>query len=94
MNILKSKKAFITIVFTCTIIFYNSFSLYGLDLNSKNEIVIVKSDSTKTLDSQTQNSKEKKKEAKNAKPTTNLTYNIIYYLISKFIKTNPVFRPR
>ncbi len=96
MNNQKFKNAFVVILFVCTITFYSSTSLQALDLFSKNEIEVIKSDSTKSksVNSQTINSDEKKKKAQHVKPTSNLTYNIIYYLISKFIKTNPINRPK
>ena len=96
MNILKSKKAFITILFASTIIFSNSLPLYALEINSKNEIAVEKSDSTKIKASisQTQNQADEVREIQKSKTTSNFTYNIIFYLISKFIKTNPLNRHR
>ena len=96
MNTLKSKKTFITILFASTILFSNSLPLYALEINSKNEITVEKSDSTKikASNSQTQNLTDNKKEVQKSKSSSNLTYNIIYYLILMFINTNPPYRHR
>ena len=96
MNPLKTKKALIAIIFAGTIVFSNSLSLYALGINSRKEITLDKSDSTKIKASniQTQNPDENGKEVLKSKSTSNLTYNFIYYLISKFIKINPPYRHR
>ena len=96
MNPLKTKKALIAIIFAGTIVFSNSLSLYALGINSRNEIILDNSDSTKirAANNQTQNLTDKKKEIQKSKSTSNLTYNIIYYLISKIIKINPPYRHR
>ncbi len=96
MNILKSKKTFITILFASTIIISNSLPLYALEIKSRKEITLDKSDSTKIKASisQTQNPADEVREIQKSKSTSNFTYNIIFYLISKFIKTNPLNRHR
>ena len=96
MNILTSKKVFITNLFPNTIIFKNSLPLYALEIKSRKEITLDKSDSTKikASNSQTQNQADEVREIQKSKTTSNFTYNIIFYLISKFIKTNPLNRHR
>jgi len=57
---------------------------------------IEKTDSTKVKSQidKTEKTGGTKDKLRKAKPSSNLSYNIIYFLISKFIKANPLSRPR
>lgn len=96
MNISKSKSAFIAYLIAGTIIFNHALPVFAAGTSQKLEIVQQKPDITKVSsdNSKTQNSQVDSEEVKNTKTTTNLAYNFIYYLISKFIQVNPLYRSR
>ena len=92
---LKSTKSIVSIAFALAILFGNTLPVLALDLNTVNSSIVEKSDSTdvQTVKSENTTTKEKKSETSERKSTTRITYNIIYYLIAKFILLNPFNRP-
>lgn len=96
MNTSKNKSTFIAYLIAGAIIFNHSFPVIAAGNFPKMEIIQQKPDSTKVSSdiSKTQKSKVDTEDVKNAKTTTNLAYNFIYYLISKFIQVNPLYRSR
>jgi hypothetical protein len=95
MLVLKSKKTFIAIVFSLTIIFGNALPVLALDLNGTNSTIVERSDSTyvKTVASETPKPTEKNNQVSERKTSSRISYNIIFYLIAKFILLNPFNRP-
>lgn len=94
MNYPKNK--IIAIAFVASILISNFVPLYAIEVISNNEIKIEKLDSAKT--SKTKNPVVKKtvdnQDDQKVKSSPHLTYNFIYYLISIFIKRNPLAMPR
>ena len=96
MNIMNSKKAPIALFLAGIIFFSHSLPLYASNSYTQSEYSILKSDSTKVITdkSKAQNVENASKDVKSSKSTSSLAYNFIYYLISKFIQANPLYRPK
>ncbi len=96
MNYRKVKKSLIASFFVGLIFIGTAMPIVANGRYGKNEIIIEKSDSTKTKASnqQTSNSSKKEAEIKKQKSPSNLSYNFIFYLISKFIEAYPIYRSR
>lgn len=96
MNYWKVKKSLIAFFFAGLIFIGTSMPIVANNRYGKNEIIIEKSDSTKTKasDQQVSNSSKQEAEIKKQKSTSKLSYNFIFYLISKFIETYPLYRGR
>ena len=96
MNYSNPKKKLIALFLAGSIFCTNALPLYAVTSNSKNDIRIENTDSTKVKSAihKAEIVKEGEKEVKKTKSTSALSYNFIYYLISQFIKINPLSRPR
>lgn len=96
MNYSNPKKKIIALLLAGSIICANALPIYAVTSISKNDIRIENIDSTKvkSVTDKAENIKVGEKEVKKAKSTSALSYNFIYYLISQFIKINPLSRPR
>ncbi len=96
MTATKNKKVLLAFLIAGTILFNQTLPAFAAGTIQKTEIAQQKSDSTKVSSdkSKPQNAQVATKEVKNTKSTTNLAYNFIYYLISKFIQVNPLFRSK
>lgn len=92
MNAMKTKKAFVAIIISGTILFGNTLPFYALPIQSNQEIILSNSDSTKN--NQSQLPEKENDEIQKSKSTSNLTYNFIYFLITEFIKANTIYRSR
>lgn len=96
MNTSKIKSTIIAYLIAGSIIFNYALPVFTTGTSPKMEVIQQKPDSKKVSPdkSKTQNSQVDTEEVKDAKTTTNLAYNFIYYLISKFIQVNPLYRSR
>ncbi len=94
MNAMKTKKAVVAILISGFILVGNMLPFYALSVKSNQEITVLNSDSTKIKNSQSQYPVKEKDDVKKSKGTSNLTYNFIYFLITKFIKANTIYRSR
>ena len=96
MNYSNPKKKLIALFLAGSILCTNALPLYAVTSNSRNEIRVENTDSTKVKSAtpRAEGVKDGKKEVKKTKTTSALSYNFIYYLISQFIKINPLSRPR
>lgn len=79
MNYSNPKKKLIALFLTGSIICTNALPLYAITSNSKNDIRIENTDSTKVKSAtyKTEIVKERKKEVKKTKSTSALSYNFI-----------------
>ena len=95
MNPLKSKKALIALLFAGSILISNTLPVYALEIKSKNELTLKKADSTKikTTELHSQDKSKEKEKVQKSKSTSQLPYNFLYFLISLFMKMNPLSRP-
>ena len=95
MKAIRPTKILISLLFAGCILFSNSIPLYGLDTYISHEIKIDEADSTKAkpIDLSSSNSTENKDTAKKSKSTAQYSYSFIYFLISQFMKMNPLSRP-
>jgi len=96
MNYSKSKKSIIAFSLAGLLFFSNMLPLLAVEKKLSNEILIEKIDSTKAKNPEhhIKNSTVDKDIQSKSKTSSNLTYNLIYYLISMFLKTNPLSRPK
>ncbi len=96
MNILKNKNKILAFLLAGILLFSHSVPLYASGSFSQSETAQQKADSTKiaTDKSQVQPTKAVAEKIQSTKPTSNYAYNFIYYLISKFIQTNPLYKQR
>ena len=94
MKFTKSRRIIFTYAFASIVLFANILPLYANNLTNKHEFSIEKSDSIKV------NAKErihklnnsKKDKIESTKSATELSYNIVYYLISKIIQIITISR--
>lgn len=94
MNAMKIKKAVLAILISGFILTGNMLPFYALGIKSNQEITVLNSDSTKVKNSQSQYPAKEKDDVEKPKSTSNLTYNFIYFLITKIIKANTIYRSR
>ncbi|MCG8308680.1 MAG: hypothetical protein MI975_14905 [Cytophagales bacterium] len=94
MNFSNTTKKLITFAFA-GVIAAGSFSppvTFGRDVNGA--VAIENKDSTNVKNQVKQvKASSKGKEAK-SKSNAHLTYNFLYYLVAKFLETNPLSRPK
>ncbi len=99
MKLFRNNKLFIALTFSGFILISSALPLYSFPQLSQSSIRTEKSDSIKT-DSEKEKvmitkPEEKKNEYKKPETSTKkIVYNIIFYLISTFIKENPQILPR
>ena len=94
MKYTKSRKIIISYAFAGSVLFANILPLYANNMTNKHEFSIEKSHSinvnTKERVHEINNSKKGKIES--TKSTTELSYSIVYYLISKIIQIITISR--
>lgn len=96
MNYSNTKKKTISFLFAGSILIASVLPLAVNETYANNILRIEKTDSTKVISSNKKAAEINKADEKvqKAKSSSNLSYNIIYYLISKFLKANPLSKPR
>ena len=92
---LRCRKIIVVVALSGSILISSFTPAMALESNAKNEVSIEQSDSTSASISSSKQIElsEKNKRVQEHESSSNLAYNIIYYLISIFIKTNPLSRP-
>lgn len=96
MTYSNTKKNFLTILFAGSMLFASVLPFTAYEMYAYNNFQVEKIDSTK-VNSQDKKVKQVHKideKIQQTKSSSNLSYNIIYFLISKFIKVNPLSKPR
>jgi len=91
---MKPKKAIVTVIIIGSILFGNLLPIYTLAIQPSQEIVVSNSDSTHVENKPLLLPVNEKEQVEKSKTTTNLTYNFIYFLITKFIEANTIYRSR
>ncbi len=94
MKYTKSRKIIIAYAFAGSVLFANILPLYANNLTNKHEFSIEKSDSIKvnTKERVHELNNSKKDKIESTKSATELSYNIVYYLISKIIQITTISR--
>jgi hypothetical protein len=94
MKFTKSRRIIFAYAFAGVVLFANILPLYGNNLTNKHEFSVEKSDSSKvnTQESAHELNNTKKEKIESTKSTTELNYNIVYYLISKIIQIITISR--
>ena len=94
MSYLKNvRKSIIILLSICTLI--SSIAIGATkNLNANKEVMLNVQDTTRTEVVQKETKKASDEQEDINVKSSNLAYNIIYYLISVFIDTNPMSRPR
>lgn len=94
MNAMKTKKAVLAILISGFTLIGNVLPFYALAIKPNQEITVLNTDSTKVKNSQPQHPVKEQEDVEKPKSTSNLTYNFIYFLITKIIKANTIYRSR
>jgi hypothetical protein len=92
---LKIKNLLFTLLFIALIFFGSISPGLSLDLKNSQSVQVEKSDSSevkKTGEQRLENTTGKN-ESHRSESSSKISYNIIYYLIAKFILINPFSRP-
>ena len=94
MSYLKNiRKSIIILLSICTLI--SSIAIGATNnLNANKEIMLDVQDTTRTEVARKETNKTSEEQENINVKSSNLAYNIIYYLISVFIDTNPMSRPK
>jgi len=92
---LKIKKKLFALILSFSILFGNTLPVFAFNLNGNNSIAIERTDSTtvKTKIDEKEPSTKQQNNVQKAKPTSRVTYSILYYIIAKFLLLNPFSRP-
>lgn len=95
MIILKFPKKLLAVALASGILITSLAPSFAVETSVNSETRLEQSDSTKSKDDNYKKVEITEQQASTTETSsqTNLAYNIIYYLISIFIKTNPLSRP-
>lgn len=86
-------KIIIALLLSCTFLFRNVVNHYSLAGYRNDEIFIEKVDSTQVKKLETQILIEESDKKTRGKSDAHLTYKLFFYLVTKFLESNPLARP-
>ncbi|NJN27319.1 MAG: hypothetical protein HC819_15760 [Cyclobacteriaceae bacterium] len=92
---LQHQKTIVLTLMILSIVLGNTSAIFAFNVNQQTQSMVHRTDSTqvKTEEEKGKSINEAREKAEKPRSTSRISYNIVYYLIAKFIMLNPFRRP-